>query len=442
MKVWIPAWLAGGLLVAAAAIAGAQPGGPRGGAPSTGGAAPVQLPGPPAGVGDRGAAQDRFPGAPGRDNAVDGRGRSSAAFQMAQSIAQAHFDRLEGLVKANPQFLEMIDRVPAVRGEIIAIDPSPATLEAVQRRGYAITDDETVEGLDTRYVTLSTPAGRSLKRALAELRRIARHSEFAANHVHVQSGVAMGAHSPAAALAASSVIQGSAIGIIDGGVGKTAILPPLTQRGFARRAPAPNSHATAVASLAAGVRPVRSGAPGAPLLIADIYGTDPRGGNSLALARALGWMATRKAPVVLISLVGPPNPIVANAIRQVRARGMHVVAPVGNAGPAAPPMYPASYPGVIAVTGVDGKNRALIEAGRGPHVDYAAPGADIFAASLDGKLVKVRGTSFAAPLVAGRLWLAARSGDPVSVLDRQAVAIGRKGEDRIFGRGLICGECR
>lgn len=320
--------------------------------------------------------------------------------------------------------------------------PSTQARRPWRRRGYAIVADETIEGLGTRYVTLSTPAGRSLKRALTELRRIDRHSEFAVNHVHVQSGVAMGAHSPAVALAASSAIQGSAIGIIDGGVGKTAILPQLTQQGFAQGAPAPNAHATAVASLAAGIRPVRSGAPGAPLLIADIYGTDPRGGNSLALARALGWMATRKAPVVLISLVGPPNPIVASAIRQVRARGMHVVAPVGNAGPAAPPMFPASYPGVIAVTGVDGKNRALIEAGRGPHVDYAAPGAEIFAASLDGRLVKVRGTSFAAPFVAGRLWLAARSGDPILVLDRQAVAIGRKGEDRIFGRGLICGECR
>ncbi|HUE71110.1 MAG TPA: S8 family serine peptidase [Pirellulaceae bacterium] len=336
----------------------------------------------------------------------------------------------------------MIDRVPAIRSEIIAIDPSAASLQAVRNHGYQIVADETIEGLGTRYVTLRTPAGKSLKRALAELRRIAQHAQFAPNHLHVRSGVATGSHLPAASLAVSSVVNSPAIGIIDGGVGKTATLTNLAQQGFARGAPAPDPHATAVASLAGAVRPVRSGAPGAPLLIADIYGNDPRGGNSLALAKALGWMATRNVPVVLISLVGPPNSIVASAIKQVRARGMHVVAPVGNAGPAAPPMFPAAYPGVIAVTGVDGKNRALIEAGRGSHIDYAAPGADIFAASLDGKLVKVRGTSFAAPLVAGRLWLAGKSGDPISVLDRQAVDIGRKGDDKIFGRGLICGECR
>ncbi len=41
-----------------------------------------------------------------------------------------------------------------------------------------------------------------------------------------------------------------------------------------------------------------------------------------------------------------------------------IVAAVGNDGPSARPAYPASYPGVLAVTGVDGRNRALIEAGR------------------------------------------------------------------------------
>ena len=446
MKFRNPARLIGGLLlVAAAAVAGAQ----RPDAPMNPGqrgmGAPSPVPSGPARAGERGsAAEDRSFGA---GNALErggageaGRGLGAAA--RARAVAETHFNRGKELVRAHPRVLELVDRVPAVRREIIAVDPSVSALEAARRHGYDLIGDEVIEGLGTRYVTLRTPAGKSLKRALAELRRAAPTAEFAANHLHVQSGSIARSQTGPASVTASSVLNGPAIGIIDGGVEQTAVLPKLVQRGFARGAPAPDAHATAVASLAAGIGRVRSGSPRAPLLIADIYGNDPRGGNSLALARALGWMAKQNVPVVLISLVGPSNPVVASAVKQVQARGMYVVAPVGNAGPAAPPMFPASYPGVIAVTGLDSRNRPLIEAGRGPHLDYAAPGADILAASLGGRLVKVRGTSFAAPLVAGRLWLASKSANPIAVLDREAVDLGQKGADKTFGRGLVCGECR
>jgi hypothetical protein len=92
---------------------------------------------------------------------------------------------------------------------------------------------------------------------------------------------------------------------------------------------------------------------------------------------------------------------------------------------------------VIAVTGVDRRNRPLIEAGRGLHLDFAAPGADMAAAAPGGGLKAVRGTSFAVPLVAGRL---ARSS--LAALGAEAQDLGRKGPDPIFGRGLVCGECR
>ncbi|WP_456261924.1 S8 family serine peptidase, partial [Campylobacter jejuni] len=91
---------------------------------------------------------------------------------------------------------------------------------------------------------------------------------------------------------------------------------------------------------------------------------------ALAIARALGWMATRDAPVVSISLVGPANPLLARAIAAAQARGIIVVAAVGNDGAAAPPAYPASLPGVVAVTGVDGHRHPLFEAGHALHLDY------------------------------------------------------------------------
>ena len=179
---------------------------------------------------------------------------------------------------------------------------------------------------------------------------------------------------------------------------------------------------------------MKGAAPGTPLLVADVYGDDPAGGSSFAIVRALGWMAARGARVVTISLVGPDNPLLAGAIRLVRDKGVMLIAAVGNDGPAAPPAYPASYPQVIAVTGVDGRGRLLPEAGRAAHVDFAAPGADMMAADMAGGRDKVRGTSFAAPLVAGRLM----AGGSVEALRREA----KPGRGKGYGAGILCETCR
>jgi subtilisin family serine protease len=173
------------------------------------------------------------------------------------------------------------------------------------------------------------------------------------------------------------------------------------------------------------------------LLVADVFGSDPAGGNAGALVRALGWLAAQRVRVVAISLVGPDNALVARAVSQAQARGMHIVAAVGNDGPAAPPAYPASYANVIAVTGIDGRGRVLPEAGRARHLDFAAPGADMAAAGANGRLALVRGTSYAVPFVAGRLAVHVR-GRGIAGLNAEATAQGRRG----VGRGVICGDCR
>jgi hypothetical protein len=375
---------------------------------------------------------------------IDRAGRTAdqvtgAVRATADGLAGARTDRLEALVRANREALEMTDLGPAVRGEVIALDPDPASLAAAEAAGFVRVAEERIEGLDISEVQLRVPRGWSVDRALSRLRRIAPGGEFAANHLHGQSGPA-----PAAAAGTALLVQGRAagpasVGVIDGGVAAhPALRGAIRQRGFAAGAPRPNGHATAIASLVAGEGPVRGAAPGAPLVVADVYGSDPAGGNALALARALGWMIVQRVPVVAISLVGPRNPLVARAIAQAQARGVHIVAAVGNDGPAAPPAYPASYPGVIAVTGVDGHERVLAEAGRASHLDYAAPGADMAAASPDGRLAPVRGTSFAVPFVAGRLAVHALGPQPIAALDAEATGRGRRG----IGRGLICGTCR
>ena len=195
---------------------------------------------------------------------------------------------------------------------------------------------------------------------------------------------------------------------------------PIRQQGFVHGAPRASAHGTAVASLIAGQAGARRRSRRATVRRRRIR-RDPAGGNALALARALGWLAAQRVRVVTVSLVGPTNPLVARAVAQARARGMWIVAAVGNDGRAAPPAFPASYPGVIAVTGVDGRGRVLIEAGRALHLDYAAPGADMAAAGLRGAVVAVRGTSYAVPLVAGRLARHVRAANVLAGLDAEAV---------------------
>jgi hypothetical protein len=250
----------------------------------------------------------------------------------------------------------------------------------------------------------------------------------------------------AAAAAAGGAGGGHAIGLVDGGIANHPALPPtIVQKGFAVGAPFADAHGTAIASIMIGRGPMIGVVPGARLYAADIYGRDPRGGSALAIARAMGWLVQSGVSVINLSLTGPDNPLLARAVAVADGRGVRMVAAVGNDGAAAPPAYPASYPQVISVTGVDGRGRALIEAGRATHIDFAAPGA-VLAAKMGGGLGMVRGTSFAAPFVAARLAAIAPAARisrdaAISLLAAQAARPSQKAGVSLYGRGIICGDC-
>jgi hypothetical protein len=273
---------------------------------------------------------------------------------------------------------------------------------------------------------------------MALIRRASPGLNVEFDHIYEPAGGELAAASVALAGGAATLAGGGRplIGMIDGGVAQNPALQSATieQKGFAGPAQA-TGHGTAVASLIVGSNgKFRGAAPEASLLVGDIYGGNPAAGSALAIAKAMSWIASKQPSVINVSLVGPRNRIVEHAVAAVQGRGIKVVAAVGNDGPAAPPQFPASQAGVIAVTGVDASNRALAEAGRPLHLDYSAPGADM-AAALPGKgYVSVRGTSFAAPFVSARLAIAGST----ARLDAEA---SRKGRGRI-GRGIVCGPCR
>ncbi|GAB4474278.1 MAG: hypothetical protein OHK0018_04670 [Erythrobacter tepidarius] len=241
---------------------------------------------------------------------------------------------------------------------------------------------------------------------------------------------------------------GCDIGLIDTGVATSLDLfrhVTLSQRAFNGKTPQPRLHGTAVAHLMAGTK--RNPRQQTRIFVADIFG-GPRetSGSSYALIKALDWLADQGTPVINVSLSGPRNAAVAQAIAKITKRGHIVVAAAGNDGPAAPPVFPGAYEGVIGVTAVDAKDRIYRYANRGAYVDFAARGVAVTAIDAKGAVRDATGTSFAAPVVAARL--AGQLRKPDAALSRQVVRkleaeardLGPRGRDPIFGAGLIGSE--
>lgn len=360
---------------------------------------------------------------------------AAVAESGGSTLAELRKMRLQELIRENRNALEADDRgQPVRRGVLIAADPDPVSLQLASHAGFMIAAQDLEPALGMRTVVLTVPPRMSVREAIKRLRSAAPQLYVDYDHVFEPAGGPLLPLNTALASIAGAA-SGRAIGMIDGGVASHPSLggAAVEQNGFAG-SPKPTGHGTAVASLLVGNQgPFRGAATGAHLYVADVYGGSRAAGSASAIVRALGWLASHQPQVINISLVGPENALVARAIGAVQRRGIRVVAAVGNDGPAAPPQYPASYPGVIAITAVDARGRALPEAGRATHLDFAAPGADMAAALPGQGYARVRGTSFAAPLAAARLLI---DGSP-----ERLAAEARRGSGRV-GRGIVCSDCR
>lgn len=345
------------------------------------------------------------------------------------------------------------DGHPIERRRVGALSPTPAALESARAAGFTLVSERALESLDLRVVVLEAPQGMSTRRALRRMRALDPQGQYDFVHLYLESGLAQEAPVATPPPGAPPEAQAGAaarVGLIDSGVdGAHPALAGATIIRYGcddRVLPAP--HGTAVASLLAGDDGAFRGAhPRATIYAADVF--CGHGGGSIALlAIALDWMAREQVPVVNISLVGAKSVLLTGLVRAMSARGHLLVAAVGNDGPAAPPLYPAAYPEVVGVTGVDADDRVLPEACRGEQVDFAAPGAGIRAAQPGGGFAEVRGTSFATPIVAGLLAGALSEPDPararqaVEELTSTAVDLGREGPDTTYGRGLVGGSLR
>ncbi len=408
-------------------------------------------------VGDAGNADDRRGvRRSGGDDAPGGAGVRGADADGGVRIRDGDRD-VAGLA-ALPDGVDVDNEGRWVRaGEILALEADPTSLELARGLGFQIVERYRLTTLGLSIVELRVPRGQQTRAALEAVRRADPDTAYDFNHVYlpvrgVSFAPAVAAAGPAGA---APTLRSASIGIVDTGVDVThpaLARASIVQSDFVARGTRPavgagNSHGTAVASILVGsdpaaARPRQQGR----LFAANVVGRAAQGADLAsadAMVRALDWLARNQTPVANISLAGPPNSLVEDAVRRAQARGMIIVAAVGNDGPAAPPLYPAAYDGVIGVTAVDANGEVYRRAGRGPHVDVAARGVGVQVAAPGGRMTQASGTSFAAPLVAAAL--ATRHDRPDAASARAAVAqvlastadAGDRGRDPIYGTGVL-----
>ncbi len=409
----------------------------------------------------------------------------SADARTLERLGKLRRTAVERLVRANRRVIDTDPNgEPIVRNEVLALSPSDQALERARAAGFLVAREQTDDSAGLRLVVLTAPSGMSTERALETLRAVDPEGLYDYNHLYLSSGAwfdegetaapATPAASSPAATSAKAVPAATApsraaapdtlaapatstvpaainalststmptthlrVGLLDTGIDASHPIfknSVIHAWGCANK-PIPATHGTAVASLL-----LVHGS--AELYAADVYCGSPLGGAVDAIVAALVWMTREQVPVVNVSLVGPKNLLLERAVAALVTRGYLIVAAVGNDGPSAPPLYPAAYANVVGVTGVDSKRRVLIEALRGPQVMFAAPGADIEAANVEHGYADVRGTSFAAPTVAGMLAELLSAPDEaaaelaVESLARRAIDLGAPGRDLTYGFGLV-----
>lgn len=206
----------------------------------------------------------------------------------------------------------------------------------------------------------------------------------------------------------------------------------------------PHAHGTAIAGAIAAHSRLMGVAPSAKILAIRAFGNSASSpeGTTFNIIKSMDWAMGKNAQVINMSFAGPKDPALARRLVAARAKGIVLIAAVGNAGAKSPPLYPAADPNVIAVTATDSDDQLFKQSNRGDYVAIAAPGVDILLPSPDGGYQVSSGTSFAAAHISGIAALILErkrdlKPDAVrKILVSTAKDLGPKGRDIYFGAGL------
>jgi hypothetical protein len=356
------------------------------------------------------------------------------------------------------------------QNEVVATNLTPTTLQQALDLGFKLKSPLPAGGVPTRATTLIPPGKSSAAEAQSLLSSIVPPKSIGYNRIYRISPQSEGLHAVAPAQKTPctsercygpSLISWSPelakcarnlkIGVIDTFVDRShptfadksiheSVMHPGKER------PVETAHGTGVVAVLAGGR--RSGTPGlipdAQYYTADIFYADVDGApmsDTDSMLNALGLMDSFDVQILNMSVAGPRDPLVEQAIEKLTRRGVIVVAAAGNDGPTGAPSYPAAYKNVIAVTAVSKELSGYRYATRGDYVDLAAPGVDIWTAVPGGKEGFQTGTSFAVPyatsVIASLYSALPRKSKEAVLATLQARDLGSPGRDPVFGKGLL-----
>lgn len=339
--------------------------------------------------------------------------------------------------------------------ELIGLDLTPTQRAALVRLGFTFVQEGRLTALGRRLDRIRPPAFAQAE-LLERLRRAGLDGRLAPNDRYAMASACAGDRCFGAGLVgwplperAARCGAGLRIGIVDSAV--DVAHPALrgarvTSRDFDGSGRS-REHGTALAALLVGQpgSPNPGLVPAATLLAANVMQTDWLGrtnATAYRLVEALDWLTAQRVRVINLSLAGPENPVLGEAVARALARNVAIAAAAGNDGPGAPPAYPAAYPGVVGVTAVDARLAPYRRATPGPHVDFAAPGVGVWTAALGSDGRYDAGTSLATAFVTAAIGAA----DPaarrpsrmvVDALARDVRDLGERGRDPVFGWGLL-----
>ncbi|NOZ43462.1 MAG: S8 family serine peptidase, partial [Alphaproteobacteria bacterium] len=370
-------------------------------------------------------------------------------------------DILDSAIDRHREFKGIYDNngALAVNDEILVLASKTARFNA-KEQGYHVSGRRYLKGLGMVLTRVEAPKGTKLPKSATELSGDMKNAKVDLNYLFLPATGSVSSADTAYSVADFASKEnlnlretpGIRLGLIDTMVDRSH--PSL--RGKAITAEdfipydmeRPEGHGTAIASLLVGNEPsvFRGLVPGAKLSAASVFFKLPSGkvaATTESLILALDWLVRQKVRVINMSLSGPPNSLLAMAIRRVAEKGIITVAAVGNAGPVAAPLFPAAYPDVVAVTAVNKNHHVYLRANRGSYIIFSAPGVNIVAAHYGGGYRAVTGTSIAAPFVSAILANEANANKSlnqeqlVKILEKNTLDLGTSGFDDTYGYGLI-----
>ena len=171
-------------------------------------------------------------------------------------------------------------------------------------------------------------------------------------------------------------------------------------------------------------------------------------GSTANVAEGIRYAADNGAQIINLSLGGPiKSRILEDAVNHALSKGVVIVAAAGNSGRSVG--WPAAYPGVIAVSATDDKDKIAWFSSRGPEVAIAAPGVAVTQQTIcnGGKdkceiFGTFNGTSMASPHVAGAAAMieglgVTRASAVREALTSTARSAGGNDDAKLYGAGIV-----